>query len=112
MNFWAVKEPIEYSGKVSKTKAILSGLFLIFITMGFAYLVFAQLIPYQWKEFTDYEQTGIQIKNHWVIWALYDFGGKWLVCALWGLFGGFMLYGGLVITKQLFILLTQKKEVL
>jgi hypothetical protein len=112
MNFWTVKEPVKYSGEVSKTKGFLSGLILIFITMGFAYLVFVKLIPYQWKEFTEYEQTGKEIKNHWAIWALYDFGGKWLVCSIWGLLGGFMLYGGIVFLKQLFKILTPKKEVL
>jgi hypothetical protein len=109
MDFWTLKEPVEYSGEVSKTKAVLSGLFLIFIALGVAYLVFAKLIPYQWKEFTDYEKTGLQIKNHWIVWVLYDSGGKFLVCSIWGLLGGFMLYVGFIILRQLIKILIKKK---
>jgi hypothetical protein len=108
MQFWKQVEPIEYSGEVPKTKSIFSLLFLIFICTGMGYLIL-KLVPYAWDEFTDYEQTGKEIKNHWAIWSLYDIGGKWLVCSVWGLFGGLMMYGGFVFLKQLFKTLTNKK---
>jgi hypothetical protein len=108
MGFWTVKEPVEYYGEVSKTRKFFSLIILSALSLVFAYVVLAILIPSEWKEFTDFE-NGKNIKNHWMIWALYDFGGKRLVCLLWGFFGGFMLYCGIITLKELFKIFTTKK---
>lgn len=108
MGFWSVKEPVEYYGEVSKTKRFVSLIILSAIFFGFAYMLLAILIPSEWKEFTDFE-NGKNIKNHWLIWALYDLGGKLLACSLWGIFGGFMLYYAIVCLKGLFKIFTTKK---
>lgn len=61
MAFWKPAELIEYSGEVSKTKSIFSLLFLIVISTVMGYLIL-KLVPYTRDEFTDYEQTGKEIK--------------------------------------------------
>jgi high-affinity Fe2+/Pb2+ permease len=99
----------EYVGKPSKIKAIFGLIFLIAICAGFVSLVFYWLIPYSWNEFIDYE-NGKEIKNNWAIWALYDLGGKKLVCGMWALFGGFFVFCALVFVKQIFTTLFNKEK--
>jgi hypothetical protein len=108
MGFWTAKEPVEYYGEVSKTRNFISLIIVSAICFGFAYIILAIVIPSDWKDFTDFE-NGKNIKNHWAIWALYDIGGKRLVCGLWGLFGGIMLYYGILCIKGLFKIVTTKK---
>jgi hypothetical protein len=98
----------EYVGKPSKIKAIFALSFLIVICGGIAYLILYKLVPYTWNEFVDYE-NGKEIKNQWAIWALYDLGGKKLVCGIWGLLGGFMLFCALWLVKQIFTTLFSKE---
>jgi high-affinity Fe2+/Pb2+ permease len=99
----------EYVTKPSKIKTVIGLTFLIAICAGFIYLVFYWLIPYTWNEFIDYEQ-GKEIKNNWAIWALYDLGGKKLVCGMWALFGGFFIFYALVLVKQIFTTLFAKQQ--
>jgi hypothetical protein len=96
----------EYVAKPGLIMTIVSITVVTAICVGIPYLMIFKLIPYTWAEFTAYE-NGAEIKNNWAIWALYDLGGKKLVCGLWALIAGLFILLDLALLKQ--ILFGKKK---
>lgn len=60
-------------------------------TIGFGLGAIALAVFLYWY-FSDFEASGGRRRIHWIIALLYNFGGKWVPCSVFGIFG-FLLIG-------------------